>query len=308
MMKRTNIILCLLFSSMLCCFGQTVKPSVAPLLTTTWGQDSPYYNLCPTRNNSSGEPQHCRVGCIACAMGQIMYYHQYPEVGQGSKSYTFIVSASADFGSTHYDWGNMLTDYLSTYTDDQASAVATLLYHCGVSVGMIYGLSSSYTFSFDNVADAFTQYFRYDPDAIRYVKRENYTKDEWLQMIYENLSEGLPIFYSGTSSTLGGHAFVIDGYDTEGKVHINWGWYGQRNGFYDIDLSETGIDFNQRQSMVIGIKPIEQTTAITDIDVNKTTENYTIYSLDGRKITTGNTIPNLNKGIYIINGKKVIIK
>ena len=307
-MKKTGIIICLLLASIYNVFGQdtNIKPFVEPLLSTTWGQDAPYYNMCPTRTNSSGNPQHCRVGCIACAMGQIMYYHQYPETGTGSKSYTFIVSVSANFGATHYDWENMLTDYLGTYNDEQVSAVATLLYHCGVAVGMIYGLSSSYTNTFTNIPNAFTQYFRYDPESIRYVKRDDYSKEEWLQMIYENLSEGLPVFYSGTSSTLGRHAFVIDGYNTEGKLHINWGWYGQRNGYYDIDLKETGIDFNQQQYMVIGIKPIEQSTAISNIPTSEI--NYTIYSIDGRKITTSNEIPNLQKGIYIINGKKTIIK
>lgn len=288
-------------------FGQTtsLKTSVEPLLRTTWGQDTPYHSMCPTRTNSKGEQQHCRVGCVACAMGQIMYYHQHPKTGKGQKSYTFIVSASADFGSTHYDWENMLENYTATHSPQQDTAVATLLYHCGVSVSMIYGLTASYTNTFNTVSNALKEYFRYDEQSIRYVKRSDFSKEEWLQMIYENLSEGLPIFYSGSSKSLGGHAFVIDGYDEEGKVHINWGWYGQRNGYYDIDLNEAGIDFNEQQSMVVGIKPVGQSSAINSI---LTSKNHTIYTIDGRKITANKQIQDLQKGIYIVNGKKIIIK
>ena len=295
-------------------FGQTtnLKTSVEPLLKTTWGQDAPYHSMCPTRTNSKGEQQHCRVGCVACAMGQIMYYHQHPKTGKGQKSYTFIVSASADFGSTHYDWGNMLENYTATHSPQQDTAVATLLYHCGVSVSMIYGLTASYTNTFNTVSNALKEYFRYDGQSVRYVKRSDFpSKEEWLQMIYENLSEGLPVFYSGSSKSLGAHAFVIDGYDEEGKVHINWGWYGQRNGYYDIDLNEAGVDFNEQQSMVIGIKPADDGTGISPIEFStSTTENpnYTIYSIDGRKIAETAQKPFLNKGIYIINGKKIVIK
>ncbi|MBR1469749.1 MAG: C10 family peptidase [Prevotella sp.] len=298
--------ICILLCPALTLSGQTtIKAYVEPLLTTAWGQDAPYYNMCPTKTNGSGEEQHCRVGCVACAMGQVMNYYQYPEVGKGSWTDIFNSAATANFGETHYDWTNMRDTYVGNYSDKEAEAVATLLYHCGVAVNMIYGLQSSSTFtSFaNNLTTALTRYFGYESKGLRSVSRSQYTKEAWLQLIYETLSAGQPIIYSGNSTLMGGHTWVIDGYDEDGKLHMNWGWYGRSNGYYDIDLTEIGLDFNQKQSMIIGIRPPADANAINLPACSEKTSE--IYTIDGRRCTSAGNLP---KGIYIINKKKVIIK
>lgn len=308
-MRKIIITLCAVGCFALNVAGQDVKAAVEPLLKTAWGQDAPYNNLCPTKENDQGEQQHCRVGCVACAMGQVMNYYQYPEVGTGSWTNMFNASASANFGETYYDWANMRNTYVGTYTDDEAAAVATLLYHCGVAVNMIYGLQSSSTFTAfaNNMVSALTRFFGYEQDGLQSVSRSKYTKDEWLQLIRETLSAGQPIIYSGTSATMGGHTWVVDGYDETGKVHINWGWLGQANGYYDIDLTETGLDFNKSQSMIIGIRPPNTANAISLPEKNTSNTGESLYTLDGRRIPATQT-QNLRKGIYIANGKKIIIK
>ena len=85
-----------------------------------------------------------------------------------------------------------------------------------------------------------------------------------MNLIYNELSMGRPVFYAGNSPTFGGHAFVIDGYDSTGRVHINWGWRGSDDGYYDIDLTEGENNYSKNQSMVIGIMPPSGTeTAIS---------------------------------------------
>lgn len=312
-MRKCIISVWIFVCPILAVVGQTtIKESVEPLLKTAWGQDAPYNNMCPTKTNDSGEQQHCRVGCVACAMGQVMNYYQYPEVGIDSWTNIFNSSLTANFGETHYNWTNMRNSYIGSYTDDEAEAVATLLYHCGVSVNMIYGLQSSATFTAfaNNMVSALTRFFGYEQEGLRSVNRSQYTKEAWLQLIYENLSAGYPIIYSGNSATMGGHTWVIDGYNNEGKVHINWGWNGISNGYYDIDLTEPGFDFNKSQSMVIGIRPPSTATSIK-IQTNDFSypdgKNIDIYTIDGRKCSTTD-VNDLPKGIYIINRKKIIIK
>ena len=281
-----------------------VKEQVLPLLTTKWGQDAPYNLQCPLKTNSKGQQQHCRVGCVACAMGQVMRYHQYPEVGIGTGTNMFNAELTADFGNTHYDWLNMRDSYRGSYSDAEADAVATLLYHCGVAVNMIYGLQSSSTFTAfaNNMTTALVRYFGYDDEGLRSVNRSSYTKEEWLQMIYENLSAGQPIIYSGNSATMGGHTWVLDGYDKEGRIHMNWGWLGSSDDYYDIDLNVAGLDFNQKQSMVIGIrKPQNPTGIVSRPAAAKGREGW--YTLDGRL-----TEKPLRKGIYVKDGRKIIIE
>lgn len=281
-----------------------VKEQVLPLLTTAWGQDAPYNLQCPTKTNERGEEQHCRVGCVACAMGQVMRYHQYPEVGIGTGTNMFNSSLTADFGNTHYDWGNMVDRYTAgSYTDTEADAVATLLFHCGVAVNMIYGLQSSSTFTAfaNNMTTALTRYFGYDAEGLRSVNRSQYSKEEWLQLIRQELSAGRPIIYSGNSATMGGHTWVVDGYDEEGRIHMNWGWLGRSDNYYDIDLNVPGLDFNQKQSMVIGIRKPHNHTGIDDQPAAKGRQGW--HTLDGRRIVRPTT-----KGIYVSDGRKVIIE
>ena len=252
--------------------GAEYKSSVQPLLKTTWSQSAPYNQYCPTKTNSSGEQENCPVGCVALAIGQIMKYHNYPETGKGSKSYQPLgVGAviSADFENTQYKWSLMKNSYTrfgSTkfYTDEEADAVATMLFHAGVSVGTIYALSGSSAFAYGNIPRDLVENFRYSEDSIRYVSRADYTKEEWMNLIYNELSMGRPVFYAGNSPTFGGHAFVIDGYDSTGRVHINWGWRGSDDGYYDIDLTEGENNYSKNQAMVIGIMPPSGTeTAIS---------------------------------------------
>ena len=230
--------------------------SVAPLLTSTWDQGNPYNKFCPggNGNNSRLFP----TGCVATALAQIMYYHKYPEVGIGEHQYSFKPASgdgrilSANFGATHYDWDNMLDSYSSGYTEEQADAVATLMLHCGVAVDMMYTASGSGAYGQETCL-ALKNYFGYNKN-VRIYSRNFFTAELWMHMIFKELSLKRPIYYSGATERNGGHAFVIDGYDANGMVHVNWGWGGSSNGFFDIALlNPAGSGYTKEQQMILGI-------------------------------------------------------
>ncbi len=289
--------------------GSEFKSSVQPLLKTTWGQNAPYNQYCPQRTNSSGELESCPVGCVALALGQIMKYHNYPETGKGYKSYQpfgLSEAISADFENTEYKWELMKDSYVrfgsyKTYTDEEADAVATLLFHAGVSVGTLYAISGSSAFAYANIPRNMVENFRYAEEPIRYVSRSDYSKEEWMELIFQELSDGRPIFYSGNSPDYGGHAFVLDGYDATGKVHINWGWRGTDNDYYDIDLLTGENNYSENQSMVIGIIPPSNGT--TAIESNLTDQTIvSIYNINGAQIEQ------MQKGINIVKYSDGTIK
>lgn len=241
--------------------AKTVKPdpdlyasSVAPLITSRWDQESPYNNLCP-----SGTTGKTMTGCVATAMAQVMYFWRYPIHGQGSKTIyypfedTHGQQLTVDFSQATYDWDNMIDDYSGTYTPQEANAVATLMYHCGVASSMQYGVDGSGTYN-SEAAAALKNNFGY-PASVRYVERSQYDESDWMQMIYTDINNRQPIIYTGSDYSYGGHCFVLDGYNADGLVHINWGWSGTSDGFYDVALlNPTGYQFEAYQTMVIGIK------------------------------------------------------
>lgn len=216
------------------------KTSVDELLTTRWGQDTPFNNLAPEYNDPTNGKVHYVTGCVATAMSMIMHHHRYPQHGMGERSYRFTpgdgssaaMTLSANFEDTYYDWDNMLDEYKEgQYNQAQADAVATLMYHCGVAVKMTYTSTGSGAFS-SEACSALRNYFRYN-GWIKCYHRDYFPNDEFMNLIYRELNDGCPILFGG-QSTSGGHEFVLDGYNEQGLVHVNWGWNGTDNGYFDI--------------------------------------------------------------------------
>ena len=230
---------------------QKSTQSVAPLLTEMWHQGCLYNSLCPTL--SKLPCGHAEVGCVAVAMGQIMHYWKYPTKGFGTHSYTNQgITLSADFGSTTYDWDHMPDSLTEASSEAEIEAVATLLYHCGVAVDMYYTVNGSGASSGD-VPNALYRYFSYSK-KIHFEKRDNYSDEEWLSMLKDNLDAHRPVMYSG-SGNQGGHAFVCDGYDDNDMLHFNWGW-GVANGYFSMgNLNPNGYAFNRNQVAILDIIP-----------------------------------------------------
>ena len=135
----------------------------------------------------------------------------------------------------------MTNNYGSSSSQVQKEAVATLMYHCGVSVDMNYGPSSGAVSS--KVPSSLVEYFRYAPSAT-YKTKESYTLDQWVALLKSELDESRPLFYAGNymdnEGNTGGHAFVCDGYRSDDYFHFNWGWGGSRDGYFAIGALNPG--------------------------------------------------------------------
>lgn len=236
--------------------GKVLSVVVSPLVKSTWGQQYPYYNLCPMDGSNRSV-----TGCVATAMAQIINFWKWPLKGTSYHSYvseTKGFNLAANFDTTYFDWNNITNSYDSaSCTSAQALAVATLMYDCGVSVDMDYSASGSGAYS-NNVPAALTSYFGYSDSCI-YLDRTNYTLTQWNQILQNELDAGRPMLYSGYDRSAGGHAFVCDGYDSDMNFHYNFGWDGQANGYFASNAVSPGsYSFNTNQSVVKNIIPLRQ--------------------------------------------------
>lgn len=232
--------------------------AIEPLMTTQWNQDAPYNNMCPTVNGV-----RTYTGCVATSMAQVMKFHEWPDVGEGSNSYTWNnQTLEMDFSTLQFDWANMRDTYRSgSYTTAQAQAVAELMSACGVSVNMNYGTSASGA-STRNQTIALAKYFKYSK-AIRYLDRDIVSSTEFEKIIYDNLAEGLPVLYDGGSSS-GAHSFVCDGYAGKHYFHFNWGWGGSSDGYFylarlnphDQGIGSSDGGYNSGQGINYNIRPV----------------------------------------------------
>lgn len=236
---------------------------VAPFLTTTWNQ-APYYNeYCPPNTPA---------GCVATAMAQIMFYWGHPLTGSGSYSYNHNgASLNADFSSTTYQWSNMPVALTSSSTAAEVEAVATLMYHCAVSVRMDFHPQGSGAQvispwgSYPASDLAFKNYFGYKASLKSYY-RDDFTSEQWINMLKFEMDNGRPVLYAGFGD-LGGHAFDFDGYDNNDFFHVNWGWGGMSDGYFmvsDLSPSALGIgggggNFNYNQQALAMLEPANST-------------------------------------------------
>lgn len=245
--------------------GEEGWSAVTPLVKTQWDQESPYNSECWLILGS--EKLQCPTGCVATAMAQVMNYFQYPEVGQGSISYSPYGNAagySIDFAAQPFQWDLMLDSYDGEYTEEEASAVAYLMKACGYSVRMVYSQGGSGADDFE-ILNALYTYFKYSGES-RFAKRIFYNDEEWKEMLYTHLSTVGPAIYNGRAS-FGGHSFVCDGYDGNGYFHFNWGWSGMGDGYFLLGSMNPGVQgvggfaggYNLDHSMILPVAESDNT-------------------------------------------------
>ena len=273
--------------------GRYQQPKIDPLLgDIAWNQETPYNKMCPEYKGS----KLSATGCVATAMAQVMMYYKYPkELKADIPAYTTATNklkVNAISEGEKYDWANMLPTYTEgEYNTTQADAVAKLMFHCGAAVQMDYGDSSGALLRPEDMST----YFGYDADLLQKVYRSVYTLAEWKKILDRELEAKRPILYGGVASNEDGHLFVCDGSDGEGLYHINWGWSGDSDGYFDITLLDPDVrgtgagtsadGYNRDCSVIIGIAP---DNGIKDEPLVKEHSLYADAYEDHRKCTITN--------------------
>jgi len=240
----------------------TAITAVQPLIEVEWDQGKAWNIFCPEDEN--GPDGRVYVGCVGVCMAQAMSYYQYPARGTGSKTYyqdpygTIVVHYDRE---SPYEWDSMTLDAADSYN-------TKLLYHCAVSVQMDFGADGS-SAQTRNIPSALSKYFKYYSGA-KYLTR--YADDNtWTALLTSELVAGRPLIYSGFPPDDNvGHAFNIDGVDSRGYFHLNWGWNGRYNGYFLINNLRPGSEnFTRDQGAVINIRP--PVYSPTNLDLTKRT-------------------------------------
>ena len=287
------------------------RSAIEPMLPVRWGQGMPYSVLLPHINGS--ENAHAYVGCVAVAMAQVMAYWQYPPrpsqtiPGYTSNSGKTYAVTMPSLSPMDFDWENMQDTY---YTNDSTSvesqAVSNLMLYSTTAMKSNFGLTSTGSYT-RNIPGVLISYFGYKNSA-HYIYRENFSTQAWEDTIYAELAAGRPVAYGGNKQSAG-HAYVCDGYDGEGRFHINWGWAGKSNGYFLLNLlnpSAEGIGsaagaygYVKGQGAAIGVEPADGTSgtaslSFKDLKINSTNTARSGASSNFSVTVSGQFINNTN--------------
>ncbi len=252
----------------------TTKAQVGPLLPSLYGQVN-----CKNENNSTINvtniftPNNYAVGCVAITFVEILQYFQWPRIGIGSHSYTDNQGSStgtysANFESKYYNWNNILDEYHhKSSSSTQRTELGNITYHCAVSVNMEFEYNGS-TSNVNKIPSAANKHFRYTAE---YITKS--TSQFW-NRIDENILSGLPIQFPIYTSSGAGHAIVCDGIKDIGQptqyYHLNMGWWGSSNGWYDIQNGFNAGGYSNITGAVLDMIPIPE-LASPSINADKNT-------------------------------------
>ena len=150
-----------------------------PLVSTQWGQGSPY-NLSTATINGV----HPMLGCCAVAMGQLMKYHQYPN-------------------TSDYNWSSMPNVLSSTVTT--ITPLSDFLYEVALSINTNFGVSGSSS-TIANVEGALQGTYGYSSDLDNSHNSTN---------VKNSIISEKPVIMRGDrtdGSSYVGHEWLCDGY------------------------------------------------------------------------------------------------
>ena len=309
------------------------------LVESRWTQNYPYNQLCP--RDPSTSYSYSYAGCPAIAMGQIInylrttqdtrftddddYYHNYA----GRRYYIDDDWETLQFPSfsqlnelldevdATFQRGENLSDYLA----------AAVVFACGTACTQVYTSQGSGTFYVDQAFEAY-QRFGFT-DCVLY--RE--PSDEMYATLISNLQAGYPahLAVENPAGTVG-HNVVVDGYrESDGKFHINFGYGGSLDNWYDIPDPNFYQGMTKMEGIILNIIPtsdaVHEASSQQSIEVYPNpasdvlymkslqgeTVEYSIFNVLGQMVTSGSSngsvsVEGLEKGLYFlqIKGEKLL--
>lgn len=225
------------------------RETVAPLLTCHWHQQSPYNDLAPVITDGNIKTV---AGCVAIAAAQIVYYWRrdnLPATLKDTPTYIYggaPVTEVIPRGTLNH-WELIKDRYDTGDTPESRAAVAQLCYVIGTTSYLNYANSTG-----GHINDAANAIYSQYRILSSYTSKNKYNVEDWEELLYEEVAKRYPVMCGG-----GGHAYVLDGYDSSTNLfHLNFGWGGEGDGYYPVDDSYNSMGgYSSSLSIVYDIHP-----------------------------------------------------
>ena len=310
-----------------------------PLLKSHWTQDYPYNQFCPA--DPFENYAHSYAGCPAVAMGQIINYLQTTQNTRFDDGDDYYSSYAGRNFHIDDDWETYLFPsfpQLNEMLDSVDAAfqrheelngelAAAVVFACGTALTQVYTASGSYGSGTYAVNQAFEAYQRFgftdcvlfrEPDSLMYAT------------LISNLKAGYPAHLAVENPAgTAGHNVVVDGYrESDGKFHMNFGYGGAYDNWYDIPDPNFFYGLTKLEGIILNIIPTTPPTAVHEASFQQQLEvypnpvsdvlylknlpsetvQYSIFNVLGQEVTVGSTngsisVAGLKKGVYFLQIK-----
>ena len=311
----------------------------SPLLKSHWTQDYPYNQLCPA--DPYENYAHSYAGCPAVAMGQIINYLQTTQNTRFDDGDDYYSSYAGRNFHIDDDWEtymfpsfpqlNELLDSVDAtfqrHEELSGELAAAVVFACGTALTQVYTASGSYgsgTYAVNQAFDAYQRFgftdcvlFR-EPDSLMFAT------------LISNLKAGYPAHLAVENPAgTAGHNVVVDGYrESDGKFHMNFGYGGSYDNWYDIPDPNFFYGLTKLEGIILNIIPSAPPTAVHESTLGQSPEiypnpvsdvlyiknlpsemvQYSVFNVLGQEVTAGSTngsisVAGLKKGVYFLQIK-----
>ncbi len=278
------------------------------------------------------------AGCPAIAMGQIINYLRTTQDTRFSDGDDYYHSYLGRKYMIDDDWetlqfpsfpqlNEMLDSVDAAFQRDEHLSdelAAALVFACGTALTQVYTSEGSGTYSVDQAFEAYQRFgftdcvlFR-EPDSLMYAT------------LISNLQAGYPahLAVENPAGTVG-HNVVVDGYrERDGKFHINFGYGGTLDNWYNIPDPNFYYGMTKMEGIILNIIPDSGPMAVHESAHQQPVEvypnpvsdvlymknlpcdrvNYSVFNVLGQKVTKGSTsgsisVVGFEKGLYFLQIK-----
>lgn len=205
-----------------------------PLLTTKWTQSGPFNDFL----GNEGIP----AGCVAIAAGQVLAHNEYGSAGGRTFDWDLLKTVY------HYSSYNKVYDSYYPGSEEAQDAVSEFIQFVGNydNCRVRYNEDGSWALA-DGVKRTFDN-FNYG-NVKKLIGFEKADKET----INSTITKNYPVVTVAVKGLKSAHAWVIDGLYIRNKVnddtdrvmetqhlyHINWGWAGDRDGYFHQGVFDT---------------------------------------------------------------------
>ncbi len=197
------------------------------LLETSWNQGFPYNKQLPKLKQ-----KRVVSGCVNTALAQVLYYYRYPLSARGIVGYQWNNRRLTANLYKNYNWDVIPAKVTARTPDFQIDELAALFRDLGIVNGTTFNLGAGGGSGASFNTKAMAENFGFS----RHIKTLKNDQRGFLQTIKKEIDRRRVVLLS-ISGKPSGHMTVIDGYrrDANGiKFHINMGWGGTDNDYYDL--------------------------------------------------------------------------
>ena len=221
------------------------------LLTTHWMGAEKYVKFSPELNTH---------GCWSTTLAQISYYHRLQPVGTSKYTCSKGYKINKDLSSYRFDWHKFRDKISDSTSQSEIEEISRYCYYIATIVQKDFG-RGSYITKLPPTENIEAQ-LNVETDFYLNYKGWLHSENKFKNIVISEIENSRPMFfyYRNMDVSGSGHSVVLDGYrfdDDIFMVHLNFGWGGRNDGWYNM-FNSIVLDGDTQLRMLMTVQPLEK--------------------------------------------------